>query len=76
MKTKTKKRCCRKCLDLCNAINKQLYPLEMVLDSLELRILEKGTDKYNPMSYHDLNNLSGTVWATTDNIRRTLSLEY
>lgn len=75
MKTKTKKMCCPKCLDLRDAIHKQLYSLDMVLDSLELKVFEIGDEKFNPMSYWDLNNLSGTIWAAKDNIVRVLRLE-
>lgn len=75
MKTKTKKMCCSGCLDLRDAIHKQLYPLEMVLNSLELRFFEKGKDKLLPMSYHDLNNLSGSIWAAKDNLLHAIGAE-
>ena len=75
MKTKAKRKRCPNCLDLHDALHKQLYPLQMILDSLELKIWDTGKDKVSELTYWEMNNLSGAIWAAKDNLLRIIGVK-
>ena len=75
MKTKAKRKRCPNCLDLHDALHKQLYPLQMVLDSIELKMFENGRDKVHQLTYWEMNNLLGAIWAAKDNLLCVIGAE-